>query len=63
MAGALAASSASFDGLLEAGAGWIDYWLGRLDAVYASAMGRTVSLKEKPSDAQIIDAQFVPVKF
>jgi predicted TIM-barrel fold metal-dependent hydrolase len=35
--------------LLEAGAGWIDYWLGRLDAVYASAMGRTVSLKEKPS--------------
>jgi uncharacterized protein len=35
--------------LLEAGAGWIDYWLGRLDAVYESAMGRTVSLKEKPS--------------
>ncbi|HEY6300003.1 MAG TPA: amidohydrolase family protein, partial [Candidatus Binatus sp.] len=35
--------------LLEAGAGWIDYWLGRLDAVYASAMGRTVSLKDKPS--------------
>ena len=35
--------------LLEAGAGWIDYWLGRLDAVYPSAIGRTVSLKEKPS--------------
>jgi predicted TIM-barrel fold metal-dependent hydrolase len=35
--------------LLEAGAGWIDYWLGRLDGVYATAMGRTVPLKEKPS--------------
>jgi len=35
--------------LLEAGAGWIGYWLDRLDAVYASAMGRTVPLKEKPS--------------
>src|SRR5260370_20706453 len=35
--------------LLEAGAGWIGYWLDRLDAVYASFMGRTVPLKEKPS--------------
>ncbi|MDB5108545.1 MAG: hypothetical protein JWM69_1486 [Candidatus Binatus sp.] len=35
--------------LLEAGAGWISYWLDRLDAVYASAMGATVPLKEKPS--------------
>jgi predicted TIM-barrel fold metal-dependent hydrolase len=35
--------------LLEAGAGWIGYWLDRLDAVYASAIGRTVPLKEKPS--------------
>ena len=35
--------------LLEAGAGWIGYWLDRLDAVYASYMGRTVPLKEKPS--------------
>jgi predicted TIM-barrel fold metal-dependent hydrolase len=35
--------------LLEAGAGWIGYWLDRLDAVYASAIGRTVLLKEKPS--------------
>jgi predicted TIM-barrel fold metal-dependent hydrolase len=35
--------------LLEAGAGWIAYWLDRLDAVYQSAMGRTVPLKEKPS--------------
>jgi uncharacterized protein len=35
--------------LLEAGAGWISYWLDRLDAVWASFMGRTVPLKEKPS--------------
>ncbi|MDO8431716.1 MAG: amidohydrolase family protein [Candidatus Binatus sp.] len=35
--------------LLEAGAGWIAYWLDRLDAVYGSLMGRTVPLKEKPS--------------
>ena len=35
--------------LLEAGAGWIGYWLDRLDAVYASFMGRMVPLKEKPS--------------
>jgi len=35
--------------LLEAGAGWISYWLDRLDAVYGSGMGRTVPLKEKPS--------------
>ncbi len=35
--------------LLEAGAGWISYWLDRLDAVWHSALGRTVPLKEKPS--------------
>ncbi len=35
--------------LLEAGAGWIGYWLDRLDAVWNSALGRTVPLKEKPS--------------
>ena len=35
--------------LLEAGARWIEYWLDRLDAVYDSGIGRTVSLKEKPS--------------
>jgi uncharacterized protein len=35
--------------LLEAGAGWISYWLDRLDAVYASFVGNTVPLKEKPS--------------
>ena len=35
--------------LLEAGASWIAYWLDRLDAVYNSGIGRTLSLKEKPS--------------
>ena len=35
--------------LLEAGAGWISYWLDRLDAVWATALGRTVPLKERPS--------------
>src|SRR5580704_10048741 len=35
--------------LLEAGASWIAYWLDRLDAVYHSGIGRTLSLKEKPS--------------
>ena len=35
--------------LLEAGASWIAYWLDRLDAVYKSGIGRTLSLKEKPS--------------
>lgn len=35
--------------LLEAGAGWIAYWLDRLDAVWKSTLGRNVPLKEKPS--------------
>ncbi|MGH7935072.1 MAG: amidohydrolase family protein [Candidatus Binataceae bacterium] len=35
--------------LLEVGAGWISYWLDRLDAVFDSAVGRSVPLKEKPS--------------
>ncbi len=35
--------------VLEAGAGWISYWLDRMDAVYATAMGRLLTLKEKPS--------------
>jgi uncharacterized protein len=35
--------------LLEAGASWIAYWLDRLDAVFHSGIGRTLSLKEKPS--------------
>jgi uncharacterized protein len=35
--------------ILEVGAGWISYWLDRMDAVYDSIMGRTVPLKERPS--------------
>ncbi len=35
--------------VLESGAGWIGYWLERMDAVYASPLGRGVPLKEKPS--------------
>ena len=35
--------------LLEAGASWIAYWMDRLDAVYASGLGRTLPLKENPS--------------
>lgn len=35
--------------ILEVGAGWIQYWLDRMDAVYDSVMGRSVPLKEKPS--------------
>jgi predicted TIM-barrel fold metal-dependent hydrolase len=35
--------------VLESGAGWIGYWLERMDAVYASPLGRAVALAEKPS--------------
>src|SRR5207244_10996011 len=35
--------------VLESGAGWIGHWLERMDAVYASPLGRGVPLKEKPS--------------
>jgi len=36
--------------VLESGAGWIGYWLDRLDAVYeATFLGHGVPLKEKPS--------------
>jgi predicted TIM-barrel fold metal-dependent hydrolase len=36
--------------VLESGAGWIGYWLDRLDAVYAATpIGERVPLKEKPS--------------
>lgn len=37
--------------VLEAGAGWIGYWLDRMDAVWATAQGRAVRqrLPEKPS--------------
>ncbi len=35
--------------ILEVGAGWVQYWCDRMDAVYDSVMGRGVPLKEKPS--------------
>jgi len=35
--------------VLESGAGWIGYWLERMDAVFASPLGRAVPLREKPS--------------
>jgi predicted TIM-barrel fold metal-dependent hydrolase len=35
--------------ILEVGAGWISYWLDRMDAVYASIAGRSVPSKERPS--------------
>jgi uncharacterized protein len=35
--------------ILEVGAGWIQYWLDRMDAVYDSVIGRDVPLKERPS--------------
>ena len=35
--------------LLECGAGWIGYWLDRMDGYAASLLGRAVPLKEKPS--------------
>jgi len=36
--------------VLESGAGWIGYWLDRLDAVYeATFIGERVPLDEKPS--------------
>ncbi len=35
--------------ILESGAGWIGYWLERMDAVYASPLGQGVPLREKPS--------------
>jgi uncharacterized protein len=35
--------------LLEAGAGWISYYLDRMDAAFGSYAGRKVPLKEKPS--------------
>jgi predicted TIM-barrel fold metal-dependent hydrolase len=35
--------------VLESGAGWIGYWLDRMDGYRASLMGAIVPLKEKPS--------------
>ena len=36
--------------VLEIGAGWIGYWLERMDATYESPLGRAVPLKERPSE-------------
>ena len=36
--------------ILEIGAGWIGYWLERMDAIYASPLGRSVPLKQRPSE-------------
>jgi predicted TIM-barrel fold metal-dependent hydrolase len=35
--------------VLESGAGWIGYWLERMDAVYETPLGRNTGLSEKPS--------------
>jgi predicted TIM-barrel fold metal-dependent hydrolase len=35
--------------ILEVGAGWISYWLDRMDAVFESIAGRSVTSREKPS--------------
>jgi predicted TIM-barrel fold metal-dependent hydrolase len=36
--------------VLESGAGWIGYWLDRMDGYRASVFGKAVPLKDKPSD-------------
>jgi len=36
--------------ILEIGAGWIGYWIERMDAVYESPHGKSVPLKHKPSE-------------
>jgi predicted TIM-barrel fold metal-dependent hydrolase len=36
--------------VLEIGAGWIGYWLERMDATYESPLGRAVPLKVRPSE-------------
>ena len=36
--------------ILEVGAGWASYWLDRMDAVYDSIIGRSLPLKERPSE-------------
>jgi predicted TIM-barrel fold metal-dependent hydrolase len=35
--------------VLESGAGWIGYWIERMDAVFESPLGRQVELRDKPS--------------
>jgi len=36
--------------ILEIGAGWIGYWIERMDAVYESPLGKSVPLKHQPSE-------------
>lgn len=36
--------------ILEVGAGWASYWLDRMDAVYDSIIGRSLPLKQRPSE-------------
>ena len=36
--------------VLEVGAGWAGYWIERMDAAYESPLGKTVPLKNKPSE-------------
>lgn len=36
--------------VLEIGAGWIGYWLERMDAAYESPLGKSTPLKQKPSE-------------
>lgn len=36
--------------ILEIGAGWIGYWIERMDAVYESPLGKSVPLKRHPSE-------------
>ena len=36
--------------VLEVGAGWASYWLDRMDAVYDSIIGRSLPMKERPSE-------------
>jgi len=36
--------------ILEVGAGWAGYWLDRMDALYDSIIGRSLPIKERPSE-------------
>ena len=37
-------------GFFESGLGWLHYWLERMDATFESPLGRSVPLKERPSE-------------
>ncbi len=36
--------------VLESGASWLGFWMDRMDAVYEVPLGRTITLKRKPSE-------------